>query len=68
MNIMGFTSTNMSANALVRNDDCHSALDVARIKGHTNVVRAIEVSLLRQNCKFSEFCYGCYKMIIWLNF
>ncbi|XP_043805836.1 putative E3 ubiquitin-protein ligase XBAT35 isoform X2 [Manihot esculenta] len=30
------------ANALVRNDDCHTALDVARIKGHTNVVRAIE--------------------------
>ncbi|KAJ8749137.1 hypothetical protein K2173_013744 [Erythroxylum novogranatense] len=30
------------ANALVRNDDCHTALDVARIKGYTNVVRAIE--------------------------
>ncbi|XP_015582609.2 putative E3 ubiquitin-protein ligase XBAT34 [Ricinus communis] len=30
------------ANALVRNDDCHTALNVARIKGHTNVVRAIE--------------------------
>ncbi|XP_050205926.1 probable E3 ubiquitin-protein ligase XBOS34 [Mercurialis annua] len=30
------------ANALVRNDDCHTALDVARIKEHTNVVRAIE--------------------------
>ncbi|XP_065876061.1 putative E3 ubiquitin-protein ligase XBAT34 [Euphorbia lathyris] len=30
------------ANALVRNDDCHTALDVARLKGHTTVVRAIE--------------------------
>ncbi|KDP26523.1 hypothetical protein JCGZ_17681 [Jatropha curcas] len=30
------------ANALVRNDDCHTALDIARIKGHINVVRAIE--------------------------
>ncbi|XP_044492332.1 probable E3 ubiquitin-protein ligase XBOS34 isoform X2 [Mangifera indica] len=30
------------ANALVRNDDCHTPLDVARIKGHTIVVRTIE--------------------------
>ncbi|XP_075639264.1 putative E3 ubiquitin-protein ligase XBAT35 isoform X2 [Castanea sativa] len=31
------------ANALVRNDDCHTPLDVARVKGQTNVVRTIEV-------------------------
>ncbi|XWS31420.1 hypothetical protein CRYUN_Cryun23aG0073900 [Craigia yunnanensis] len=30
------------ANALLRNDDCHTPLEVARIKGCTNVVRAIE--------------------------
>ncbi|KAJ0051877.1 hypothetical protein Pint_01722 [Pistacia integerrima] len=33
---------NFSANALVRNDDCHTPLDVARIKGHTIVIRTIE--------------------------
>lgn len=36
---------NISANALVRNDDCQTALDVARIKRNINVVRTIEVSL-----------------------
>ncbi|XP_077225410.1 putative E3 ubiquitin-protein ligase XBOS34 [Tasmannia lanceolata] len=30
------------ANALALNDDCHTALDMARAKGHTTVVRAIE--------------------------
>ncbi|KAE7997835.1 hypothetical protein FH972_002436 [Carpinus fangiana] len=30
------------ANALVRNDDCQTPLDVARTKGHANVVRLIE--------------------------
>ncbi|WRX10740.1 hypothetical protein QQP08_003227 [Theobroma cacao] len=30
------------ANTLLRNDDCHTPLEVARIKGCTNVVRAIE--------------------------
>ncbi|WCJ38312.1 hypothetical protein M5689_019382 [Euphorbia peplus] len=30
------------ANPLVRNDNGHTALDVARVKGHTSVVRAIE--------------------------
>ncbi|CAI0457916.1 unnamed protein product [Linum tenue] len=30
------------ANALVMNDDCLTPLEVARIKGYTNVVRAIE--------------------------
>ena len=34
-----------SANALVLNDDCQSPLDVARAKGHGNVVRAIEVCI-----------------------
>lgn len=38
---------NISANALVRNDDCQTALDVARIKGNINIVRTIEVSLKR---------------------
>lgn len=37
------------ANALVMNDDCQTALDVARAKGHGNVVRAIESHL----CLFS---------------
>ena len=36
---------NISANALVRNDDCQTALDVARIKRNINIVRTIEVSL-----------------------
>ncbi|PQQ02703.1 putative E3 ubiquitin-protein ligase XBAT35 isoform X1 [Prunus yedoensis var. nudiflora] len=31
------------ANVLIMNDDCQTPLDVARAKGHTNVVRAIEV-------------------------
>ncbi|KAB5557572.1 hypothetical protein DKX38_008481 [Salix brachista] len=31
------------ANALVRNDDCQTALDVARIKRNINVVRTIEI-------------------------
>uniref|UniRef100_A0A6N2MQT6 RING-type domain-containing protein n=1 Tax=Salix viminalis TaxID=40686 RepID=A0A6N2MQT6_SALVM len=30
------------ANALVMNDDCQTSLEVARAKGHSNVVRAIE--------------------------
>ncbi|KAG6774605.1 hypothetical protein POTOM_021965 [Populus tomentosa] len=30
------------ANALVRNDDCQTVLDVARIKGNINIVRTIE--------------------------
>ncbi|WOL04282.1 putative E3 ubiquitin-protein ligase XBOS34 [Canna indica] len=30
------------ANPFVLNDDCHTALDLAREKGHLNVVRAIE--------------------------
>ncbi|XP_044973982.1 probable E3 ubiquitin-protein ligase XBOS34 [Hordeum vulgare subsp. vulgare] len=44
------------ANPFVRNDDCNTALDVARGKGHLNVVRAIEgqISLfsgwMRENC------------------
>ncbi|XP_028791925.1 putative E3 ubiquitin-protein ligase XBAT35 [Neltuma alba] len=37
------------ANALFMNDDCQTALDVARAKGHGNVVRAIESHL----CLFS---------------
>ncbi|KAF0909307.1 hypothetical protein E2562_034947 [Oryza meyeriana var. granulata] len=30
------------ANPYITNDDCHTALDLAREKGHVNVVRAIE--------------------------
>ncbi|CAL0321117.1 unnamed protein product [Lupinus luteus] len=37
------------ANALVLNDDCQTALEVARAKGHTKVVRAFESHL----CLFS---------------
>ncbi|KAI4318038.1 hypothetical protein L6164_025848 [Bauhinia variegata] len=37
------------ANPLVLNDDCQTALDVARAKGHTNIVRALESHL----CLFS---------------
>ncbi|XP_058101611.1 probable E3 ubiquitin-protein ligase XBOS34 isoform X2 [Magnolia sinica] len=32
------------ANALVMNDDCQTPLDMARAKGHSNVVRIIEVA------------------------
>ena len=37
------------ANPLILNDDCHTALDVARVKGNSNVVRAIESHI----CLFS---------------
>ncbi|EXC01806.1 Putative E3 ubiquitin-protein ligase XBAT35 [Morus notabilis] len=37
------------ANALIMNDDCQTPLDVAREKGHTNVVRTIELHI----CLFS---------------
>ncbi|KAG7989594.1 hypothetical protein I3843_03G247900 [Carya illinoinensis] len=44
------------ANALVRNDDCQTPLDVARVKGHTNVVRAIENHV----CHFSGWLREFY--------
>lgn len=44
------------ANALVRNDDCQTPLDVARVKGHTNVVRAIENHI----CYFSGWLREFY--------
>lgn len=34
----------LSANPLVLNDDCQTALEVARAKGNSNVVRAMEVA------------------------
>ncbi|XP_061349800.1 putative E3 ubiquitin-protein ligase XBAT35 [Gastrolobium bilobum] len=37
------------ANPLILNDDCQTALEVARAKGHSNVVRALESHL----CLFS---------------
>ncbi|XP_075639263.1 putative E3 ubiquitin-protein ligase XBAT35 isoform X1 [Castanea sativa] len=44
------------ANALVRNDDCHTPLDVARVKGQTNVVRTIENHI----CYFSGWLREFY--------
>ncbi|KAJ7979854.1 Ankyrin repeat-containing protein [Quillaja saponaria] len=44
------------ANALVMNDDCQTPLDVARAKGHTNVVRAIESHI----CLFSGWLREFY--------
>ncbi|XP_076934315.1 putative E3 ubiquitin-protein ligase XBAT35 [Bidens hawaiensis] len=44
------------ANALVMNDDCQTALDVARVKGFTSVVRAIENHL----CLFSGWLQELY--------
>ncbi|XP_071732480.1 putative E3 ubiquitin-protein ligase XBAT35 isoform X2 [Rutidosis leptorrhynchoides] len=44
------------ANALVMNDDCQTALDVARVKGFTNVVRAIENHI----CLFSGWLQELY--------
>ncbi|XP_076945792.1 putative E3 ubiquitin-protein ligase XBAT35, partial [Bidens hawaiensis] len=41
------------ANALVLNDDCQTALDVARLKGNSNVVRAIESHI----CLFSGWLH-----------
>jgi len=35
---------NFPANPLQMNDDCQTALEVARAKGNTNVVRVIEVA------------------------
>lgn len=42
----------VSANPFIMNDDCHTALDLAREKGHVNVVRAIEVQYI---CIFKGF-------------
>ncbi|KAM7488431.1 hypothetical protein LguiB_025915 [Lonicera macranthoides] len=44
------------ANAFVMNDDCQTPLDVARIKGHSNVVRAIEGRI----CLFSGWLRELY--------
>ncbi|KAL7609549.1 hypothetical protein Lser_V15G13887 [Lactuca serriola] len=44
------------ANALVMNDDCQTALDVARVKGYSNVVRAIENHI----CLFSGWLHELY--------
>ncbi|KAJ9546954.1 hypothetical protein OSB04_019497 [Centaurea solstitialis] len=44
------------ANALVMNDDCQTALDVARLKGFSNVVRAIENHI----CLFSGWLQELY--------
>ena len=43
-------NVNSTANPLVMNDNCQTPLDLARVKGHCNVVRAIEVCL---HLKFS---------------
>ncbi|KAK4361526.1 hypothetical protein RND71_020478 [Anisodus tanguticus] len=44
------------ANALIMNDDCQTPLDVARIKGFSNVVRAIESHI----CLFSGWLRELY--------
>ncbi|KAL3626434.1 hypothetical protein CASFOL_029983 [Castilleja foliolosa] len=44
------------ANALVMNDDCQTPLDVARAKGYSNVVRAIEAHV----CLFSGWLRELY--------
>ncbi|KAL6989927.1 hypothetical protein U1Q18_015680 [Sarracenia purpurea var. burkii] len=44
------------ANALVMNDDCQTPLDIARVKGNINVVRAIESNL----CLFSGWLRELY--------
>ncbi|OVA02390.1 zinc finger protein [Macleaya cordata] len=44
------------ANALVMNDDCQTPLDVARAKGYSNVVRAIENHI----CLFSGWLRELY--------
>ncbi|XP_009764908.1 putative E3 ubiquitin-protein ligase XBAT35 isoform X2 [Nicotiana sylvestris] len=44
------------ANALIMNDDCQTPLDVARIKGFSNVVRAIENHI----CLFSGWLREFY--------
>lgn len=44
------------ANPLLMNDDCQTPLDVARIKGYSNVVRAIE----SQICLFSGWLRELY--------
>jgi len=43
-------NVNSTANPLVMNDNCQTPLDLARVKGHCDVVRAIEVCL---HLKFS---------------
>ncbi|XP_076926431.1 putative E3 ubiquitin-protein ligase XBAT35 [Bidens hawaiensis] len=45
------------ANALVMNDDCQTALDVARLKGNSNVVRAIESHI----CLFSGWLHEVHE-------
>ncbi|KAK9068151.1 hypothetical protein SSX86_012262 [Deinandra increscens subsp. villosa] len=44
------------ANALTLNDDCQTALDVARVKGYSNIVRAIEKHI----CLFSGWMQELY--------
>lgn len=44
-----------SANVLMRNDDGQTALDVARTKGHTGVVRVLEVILPEFDAVFLFF-------------
>lgn len=45
----------VSANALVRNDDCQTPLDVARLNGHTNVVRTLEVCSRNVEVEYAMF-------------
>ena len=57
------------ANALVRDDDFQTPLDVARINGHTSIVREIEVCLTDVEVKnYSKVFYLYLYGFIWLKF
>ena len=57
------------ANALVRDDDSQTPLDVARINGHTSIVREIEVCLTDVEVKnYSKIFYLDLYGFIWLKF
>ncbi|KAK9931148.1 hypothetical protein M0R45_018441 [Rubus argutus] len=62
------------ANALIMNDDCQSPLDVARAKGHSNVVRAIERHILlilwwwlREVLVFMVLDFWKYLLLSWFQ-
>ena len=59
-----------SANPSVANDDCLTPLEMARMKGHTNVVRAIEarLKLLKLNLMLSMSSSIVLKVLTVLSF
>lgn len=52
---MGLMFT-FAANPLVLNDDCQTALEVARAKGNSNVVRTMEVAFKLFECCIIYHC------------